>query len=82
MHRTGTKHIVRHMQKNLSYSGPSYPSSPVRTRIEVVKYKMTFMATSQVDIKKLKVIFISQEALPKVDHVNEPSLIPLSSPAS
>ena len=28
MHRTGTKHIVRHMQ-NPSYSGPSYPSSPV-----------------------------------------------------
>ena len=29
MHRTGTKHIVRHICKNLSYSCPSYPSSPV-----------------------------------------------------
>ena len=28
MHRTGTKHFVR-ICKNLSFSGPSYPSSPV-----------------------------------------------------
>ena len=29
MHGTGTKHIVRHRQKSIVQSGPSYPSSPV-----------------------------------------------------